>query len=225
MNVRRSLVVILVALCVASACAVLLQGRQLSNLRDERARLAAASAAPPDIRDTANEPLPEAPAGAVPSPRLLQLRSEISQLTVRKRELEGERAENTRLHAALDARGTNAGASFFPPGYIRSREAQWAGTDTPEHALQSFLWAFRNGDMKNVLQVLTPEEGQELMQSFNVHSNEFFKAASAMPGMRIVEQETQPDGSVKAQVEIIPGQETQPVHFRLINGQWRMEMK
>ena len=163
---------------------------------------------------------------------LLRLRSQATQLAARKRELAGVQGENERLHAQLASRSTNSPAgSTLPPGYIRRKEAQWVGLSTPENTMQSFLWAIQNQDVASFLRTLTPESAQKMLpqggdpEAWIVRKS--FKEASIIPGLRVVNQEPQPDGSIEAQLEIVPGQssEQQNVRFRQIDGEWKVDMR
>jgi hypothetical protein len=178
----------------------------------------------------------EGQSGSTPAPgpvtsvssELLRLRSQVTQLMDRKRELTGARGENEQLRAQLAARGTNAPAGQpFPPGYIRKSEAQWAGASTPENTIQSFLWAVRNHDLTNVLQLMTPEAGLKLMQRAGNAPEKFLEDFEGLPAMRVFNLQALPDGSIQAEAETPPGLEVTKIHFeihfRMIEGQWKLD--
>jgi hypothetical protein len=97
--------------------------------------------------------------------------------------------------------------------------------NTPEDAVQSFLWALQNQNLTNLLQLLTPESARKPMQEGGVNSPEKLSEVTAvLPGMRLVDPQQMPDGSIEARVEFLPG-EPMPdkLRFEKIGGQWRME--
>ena len=138
----------LVVVCLATLWGVWDQRSQLAGLRAEQqqamAHLAAradgtAPAATADAGGAVSAARPAAPAA---TPELLRLRSEVTRLTERRRELQGVRAENERLRAQLASRTHNGlRGSQSPPGYIRKSEARMVGLNTPEDTLQTLLWA------------------------------------------------------------------------------------
>jgi len=221
----------LVVVCVATLWGVWDQRNQLAGLRADQQQLLAQAAA-----NSAEPPLPSQPGGAASetpvstsavTPELLRLRSEVTRLTERRRELTGVRAENERLRAQLASRGTNGPAGVqLPPGYMRKSEAKMVGYSTPDATLQSLLWAVQSRDLTNVLQAFAPERAEELRaQAGDSRQSveEFFSKAAALVGMRMVKQEQQAsDGSVAVEVEVLPGMPPERISFRQINGQWKI---
>ncbi len=208
------------------ACALLigagLKQRELTRLRAQNQRVAATldsarQKAAAEANETALGPTVDDSAKI----ELLRLRNEVSQLMERKKGLASLRSENQMLQARLTAKGTNT-ASGLPPGYLRTRDAQWVGTTTPENTLQSFLWALKNRDQNSLLRLLTPEAGDQLKNNLEG----FFNGAQ-IPGMRPVNPETLSDGSINMPIELAPGEGALPgktIHFRQINGEWRMDL-
>jgi hypothetical protein len=221
------------AVCIAALWGVIAQRRQLENLRAEKQRQlerlsAPAKTAVPGPADTGDAA--QAPTPGSPSPELLRLRNEVSQLMAKQRGLAGVSNESHQLEALAAARATNTGAPLtLPPGYILRSQAQWSGFNTPDNTVQSFLWAAQNRDLTNLLQALTPEFAQQVMGQFQqkggAASNEFFQGLSHFPGMRVVERQPQPDGSIELKVEIVPGMPEQPIHVRFLNGQWKLDLR
>jgi hypothetical protein len=168
---------------------------------------------------------PESRSISSPSSALLRLRNQVGLLQRQKQELAGARVENGQLRAQLAAAGTNPPAGKpLPPGYIRTREAQWAGANTPENTIQSFLWALWNHDLTNLAQLLTPESGQKLLARATNSMDDFFAQADVIPGLRIFNLETMDDGSIQAEAEAMPGEPIPgKMRFKLIEGQWRLE--
>jgi hypothetical protein len=221
-----------IVLCLASLAAVCVQQRQLAGLRNEQLQLLEQSGTSnpqpiePATAEAVSTTAPELRPTAAPSSELLQLRNQVGQLKTRQRELQGAQGENDRLRAQIAVRGTNAAAGgALPPGYIRKSEAQWVGAATPENTVQSFLWAVRNHDLTNLLSLLTPEAAEKLKKEIGDSAESFFKDTSAVPGMRILNQQSMPDGSIRAQMEFMPGAERpEKIRFYFVDGQWKLEI-
>lgn len=234
MNRRLLLSGFLVLVClVATLWGVWDQRTQLASLRAEQQRLIAQmasradrSASPGTAVVADARPAPPPPTLAV-TPELLRLRSEVTRLTERRRELAGARAENERLRAELAGRSTNGPAGFqLPPGYVRRSEARMVGYNTPDDTLQSLLWAIQNRDLTNALQAFAPERAENLRAKAGESPEsieDFFSEAAGLVGVRIVGREQDAsDGSITVQVEVVPGESGPRITFRQINGQWRI---
>jgi hypothetical protein len=223
MNRRVSIIGVSILFCVAALVAVFSQRKQLTGLRNQQP-------IPASIDDsvlmTRTPPVPD---GA--SPELLRLRSEVSQLTERKRELAGARSENERLRAQLAARKANPSAEVaLPPGFIRRADARWMGMSTPENTVESFLWALQNHDLTNLVQLLTESSATNMLRAASRSPEYFFLSATMeMPGMRLVNQKQLPDGSISAQLELPPGSaaeyKLQEITFQQIDGKWKMDLR
>jgi hypothetical protein len=231
MNVRICLSVLLMVVCLG-AVGILAQHRQLAGLKDQKAQILAQLSGTPDARSA----IPGSPDAAIPdssdsgsavSSELLQLRRQVVQLTDRKRELAGASAENEKLRTQLTARGTNSdSAKFFPAGYVRKATAQWAGLDTPENALQSFLWAVQNHDTNGLFRVITPQVGERWRQQFGDSPEKFFEDSSAIPGYHITDKRSWSADQgefVEFTVETVPGIKGEQIYLRRIGDEWRLD--
>jgi len=217
---RNLLTVLAVMVCLGSVCALLVQRQNLNSLRAVQPQR---TAQVDPASETARNTIEQAPA-ADASSELLQLRSEVTRLKARQRELAGVPAEAERLRAQLASSGTNA-AVPLPPGFIRKAEARMAGYSTPENTVESFLCALQNHDFTNLLKVLAPASAQDLqeqMQRDGQKPEEFFKHADALPGLAIRSQQALPDGSVELQVEFGPGTPPQRIVVLPVNGEWKL---
>jgi hypothetical protein len=219
--------------CLATLWGVWDQRGQLAGLRAEQRQLQARLAASTDSSASrpSAEPARPGPATTTPAllitPELLRLRNEVTQLTERRRELAGARAENERLRTQLASRGTNGPAGFqLPPGYVRRSEARMVGYNTPEDTLQSLLWALQNHDLTNILQAFSPDRAEIIGARAGTSPESvqaFFKDAALLPGLRVVKrEEDSSDNSVALDLEVIPGVQGPRVTFRQINGQWKI---
>jgi hypothetical protein len=224
MKLRSYAASILIVASVAAIGVVSFQRKDITNLRLDQQRLLEES----DAAHAAILPVPSksVESRSAPPPELLQLRGEVTRLMGTPRDLDSARAENERLRAQLAAWQTNAPGKFqLPPGYMLASEAQWMGLSSPENTLQSFLWAARNANLDNLLRTLTPETALRLQEEFvRSDGGEGFSLQS-LPGMRIASQETLPDGSIEAKLEIMPGHVVNETwRFQLIAGEWKLEM-
>ena len=216
-----------VATCIATLALVTVQRRELASMRARKQQLLTQTDTPESVSPIiANEPTTTISKPS-PSIELLRLRGEVGQLERRKRALNNARAENETLRTQLATRGTNApGAFVLPAGYIKKSEARFSGYGTPEDTIQSLLWAIQNQDATRVLQAFSPETAQHLETEIQRRGSpeEFFKDVKALPGMRIIEKETEPDGTAVLTVEMLPGDETHTERIRLkqFDSQWKL---
>ena len=224
---------LLVVVCLATLWRVWGQRSELAVLRAEQQRLQAQLAAK---ADGAASPGTAEAIGASPgtpqpalvvTPELLRLRSEVTRLSERRRELAGVTSENKQLRAQLAIRGTNGPAGFqFPPGFVRKSEARMMGYNTPDDTLQSFLWAAQNHDLTNFQQAFTPEVAEQIHARAGESPQSiegFWNNEAGIVGLRIVSREQDAsDGSIAVGVVVFPGEARAPITFRQINGQWKI---
>jgi hypothetical protein len=227
---KRTLVTMLAwVFCLGTVLGVLLQRQELVGLRAQQGPVTSAAAhatATPSSMVDNDEWAPGTVARAESvSHELLRMRSEVTRLNARKRELATapEQAERLRALSVRDATNSTAGIRL-PPGYMRKGEAQLVGYSTPEDTLQSFLWALQHHDIPNLLQALSPDEHlSKTLAAPGELEKGFFKAIDAFPGLVVQSRQQLPDGSVEMQVEIGPGVPSQQFHFIQINGEWKLE--
>ena len=234
MNRRLLLGSLLTVVGLATLCGVWGQRSELAGLRAEQQQLVAHLAARAEGPASPATAEPSAAGATTPptnlavTPELLRLRSEVTQLTERRRELAGVRAENERLRAELASRTTNGAAGFrFPTGYVRKSDARMVGYNTPDDTLQSLLWAVRNQDLTNVLQAFAPQKAKALQVEFGQSGQsieDYFHKTGGFFGVRIVDRsQVVNDGSLLVQVELVPGMPGPQIVFRQINGQWKID--
>ena len=227
MNTRSVAIVVSLLVCLGTGAGSVLQERRINSLRTEQQLLLTqldAAYGPSSLSAVENTTQQSQQNTYSPSAELLQLRDQVTRLTARKRELAGVADENERLRAQLAARATNA--AQLPPDYLRRAQARMAGYNTPEATMETFLWAIQNRDFPNVLRSLTPESAQQLQTQIQQGGRlvEDFFHDSMLPGLRIVQQQKQEDGSIRLKVEIIPGSPVNDtIHLRQIAGQWKLE--
>jgi hypothetical protein len=115
---------------------------------------------------------------------LLRLRGEVGSARQQASELKKLQVENRRLRAAASAGQGKAGSADAKTEEldIRLAKAEWAfaGYGTPEAALQSLLWARREGDFQSVLGSLTPAFLEQAEKTWGDRLQEQLK--SELPG-------------------------------------------
>lgn len=222
MSGRQLIIASAFALCLGTGFAVIIQQHQLLSLRGQQAAAAAQTPAAPA---TSSDDTSQAPVSQDDGlPELLKLRSEVTRLSARKRELSGVEAEAEQLKAQLAMAQTNG--NRLPPGFIRKTEAQMVGFSTPENTLQTFLYAIQHRDAAVALQAVTPSQAERLRERLDpAHDpeNGFFKRAGAIPGFVIQGRQTLADGSVELQVSAKPGEPAQGLRFQQVAGEWKLD--
>ncbi len=217
MNSRILFGGLLAVACLAELWVIGGQQRQLKELQSVRA-----SAEEPAFTQTPTAASDSVSTTLAATPELLRLRSEVTRLEAQKRELRSATAENEKLKSQLAAPSTNATRGVpLPTGYIRKSEAKFTGYGSPQNTLQSFLWALQNKNGEQFAQTFTPQAAEQLKDRNQLEN--MMKGSSELIGMAIVGERTLNDGSIEAKVEIAPGFPPQPLRFRNINGEWKLD--
>ena len=215
---------------IVSVGFVVRQHRELAGLHREQPRLSVRNASgsdqPADGRSSAPDAAGISLAVGSPSPELLRLRSEVSQLLARQRNLAGASNENAQLRAQIAAGSTNAPA-VLPPGYVLRSKAQRVGFATPDNTIESFLWAAQNHDLTNLMQALTPESVKFVQERLEQEGEEHLLEFWHLPGMRILDRQPQADGSIVLKLEFLPEipDSVEQLRLRLIDGQWKLDLR
>ena len=221
MKTPNVITALLSLVCLVAVFGVLTQQRELTSLRAEQKHvLGQLTAEPNESSQPAALPPNDVPEAAGSNPELLQLRSEITRLTQRKRELAGVAAENDKLRGDVAARANRPGGRL-----LLSSTARMAGYNTPEDTIESLLWALQHGDMTNFLQAFAPEVAQALpIQSQEVWTNAMNEFHEQFTGLSILGRRELPDGRVELTVQLAGREEPeQPVHLKQVNGQWKLQ--
>ncbi len=225
MKTRALLASALVAVCLLELWIISGQQHELAAMRVMQQQLTAQAASsvatPPATRQIpAVETHGAAPVTA--TSELLKLRSQVTRLEERRRELASVTAQNASLRTQLATHGTNnTTGTRLPPGYVRLSEAQFAGYGSPAATLQSFLWALRNRDSARLLQALSPEMAQHFLKQQD--ANEAFEEAShSLVGMGIVESQQISEGFIRAKIQLGMDGLLQSAVFRQTNGEWKI---
>lgn len=207
--------------CLAAIFGVLTQERELTSLRAEQkhvlTQLASESNESSRPAAQAVDKATESPGS---NPELLQLRSEITRLTQRTRELAGVTAEHDKLSAQIAAYKAGGGPRLLLPS-----KARMAGYNTPEDTLETVLWALEHRDFTNFIQAFSPEIARVLpIQTEDGWSKAMDEFHQQFGGLSILNRKDLPDGRVELTVQLAGRQEPeQPLHLKQVNGQWKFE--
>jgi hypothetical protein len=212
MNPRSVINGVLVLASLGLISTTVLRARQLARLKAEAFQIGAEMTA-----QAAPVPAVASPGAAAESGQrseadlleLMRLRNEVAQLRQRQRELANAQAENNALRQRVAAAApVSASAVALPPGYIRRKDAQLTGYQTPEAALQSFIWAIANKNTNTLFQVLDREGAGNLLEDLQRKGpDEFWKEVSIIPGFRIIGNRANTETSSELTVEFAPGDE------------------
>lgn len=164
-----------------------------------------------------------------------KLRNEVSQLRTGAKELARLKTENQQLRATprqfqstprTDATASPAATS--KEGFYAKEDWTFTGYATPETALQSVVWAMREGDTRTFLASLTPEEIARVQKEWGNKSEAEISADSKrgidkISNIRILESQTLSDDEVVLNVYAAGGEDkVQKVSMKLINGEWKL---
>jgi len=152
-------------LAIAAMALIAVQHQQLGHLRAETASLQQASAEAEQLKvDIAKSTDAEANAEdeiarlREENRDLLKLRSQVQQLRDVTAQLEKVRAENLRLQSvARNASSRDAKQNTYQPIVVHIQNLSFQGLATPEAAVQTFLWADRNGNIETLSNCILPE--------------------------------------------------------------------
>jgi len=209
MNSRRWIHAILGLMGVAVVTATLIQTRQVFTLRAEAMQLREQTEQQPaEVLKTVTSKTAtdvDVNLNQEEQMELLRLRGEYARLHQRQRELAPLQAENKALLARVAAAQANEkpGAVAVPPGYIKRKDARFAGYGTPEAALESSFWAIANRDTNTLLHIMP----QIAHVFFGAEAEKSWKEAGILPGFRILKNEPRSDSRVSLTIEMLPGDE------------------
>ncbi|MGC3958154.1 MAG: hypothetical protein QM813_09510 [Verrucomicrobiota bacterium] len=229
MKPRVLLIIVSIGLLVTTVAVVGKQRQQLHKLRHEAQELQSqVEALPTNTTPEIAAPAPTASASySGPPLELLRLRSQVGQLERRKQELASVRAENKRLQTEIATKPAGrSGSGMLPAGYLRRAEAKNLGFNSPEDALQSFLWGIEHRDLPTVMKFFGPEEAKQMATRLEREgsTDEFWKEAGVVPGLQVTDRKQQDDGTVALTVQIIPNDDSavSKMLFKQFDGQWRI---
>lgn len=204
------------------------QHRQLTGLRHQlnTASTEEAAAAEPTSSAGPNAPTPLTESEKV---TLLRLRSELAQLKrdAQVRARAGTGVPGTANHVRVVGTNLTPSNATLPPGYRRTAEFRFRGYDTPESALESFVWAAKNHDTNALITALPPEMVKARPTGGpGFDYTQLFQSIGRMPGLRVVSTTLVGDDQATLKLQSDPRNEStaDDIWFRRIDGQWRIDL-
>jgi hypothetical protein len=164
---------------------------------------------------------------------LMKLRAEVGELRRAQQELEGLRANLANNKAEPPALPSSPNGTNIP--VVLKSDWKFAGYATPEAALESFMWAARDGDLKFLLASFTPEAQKKVAPQYEGKSDSEVEAmlnkeVSKIDGLRFKRKESpstnevtftvyaeeQDNGAIIARDEAV-------LTFRNVGGEWKLD--
>jgi len=166
---------------------------------------------------------------------VLKLRNETSQLRAKTNELEKLRAENQQLRELAQRAQTDSSRPAATQPATASQEGFWAkenwgftGYATPEAALQSAVWAMREGDISTFLGSLAPEDQARLRQKWADKSEAEVSAKnreqiSKISAIRVLESKVLSDSEAELRIYAVGGEDkVQRVPMIRVGTEWKL---
>ena len=164
-----------------------------------------------------------------------KLRNEVSQLRAGVKESDQLWAENQRLRGAgrqiQTAQSTGVAApsaAASQDGYYAKENWAFTGYATPEAALQSVIWAMREGDTRTLLASVTPEEMERMQKEWGNKteaqvSADTKRGTDKISGIRILESKTLSEDEVVLSVFAAGGEDkVQKISLKRYGSEWKM---
>lgn len=163
------------------------------------------------------------------SSELLKLRGEVTRLRELANRAESLAQENARLKTEVQKLKSETAISQpedATENYYGRDSWSFAGYNTPEAALISAIWSMKEGDPVTYLQSLSPDEQQRMAKVWENKSEVEVAAkhkndVSAITGLRVLEQQTTPNGEMQMRVHIDGVNRTETVRMKFINNEWK----
>jgi hypothetical protein len=164
-----------------------------------------------------------------------KLRNEVSQLRAGAKQVEQLRTENQQLRAASRAPVPTPTAGAAAPPATAPQEAYYAkenwtftGYATPDAALQSAIWAMREGDTRTFFASLAPEEMARLQKEWGNKSEAQVAAdtkrqTDRISSIRILESKALSDDEVVLSIYATGGEDhVQKISMKRFGTEWKM---
>ena len=202
------------------------ENTKMRQVREEAARLAQENHSIAELRlqNQAMKSLRNSHEG------LLKLRNEVRQLRAQGSEVEKLRQENQRLVATIKSLSSGKPPSFAEmEGYSPKESWSHSGFATPEAALQTFLWAVREGQIQAIAECMSPESRPRFEREFAQKSEEAKKKALQdglgqlvqTGGYRLVDKEEVADDKVLLGIQAVAGGTVAKVVLRRFGNEWK----
>jgi hypothetical protein len=160
---------------------------------------------------------------------LLKLRNEVRQLRAQIADVEELRRDNQRLASTIKTLSSGKTPRLSDmEGYVPKETWSHSGFATPEAALQTFLWAVREGRIQAVAECMSPESPhfeagfarkseEEQKKSLQEDLGQLVKTG----GYRLVDREEAADDKVVLGIQAVAGGLVAKVVLRRFGNEWK----
>lgn len=222
-------------LAIAAMALIALQHEQLSQLRAENANLQQASAEADRLKsDLAKSTSVEADAEdeivrlREENRDLLKLRNQVYQLRQAAAQFEQVSAENLRLQslAANAPKPPSRETLVQPIIIIQIQNLSYQGLGTPEAAVQTFLWAEREGNADALSNCIVPERWARIR---NIYGTDFRQNLDNIQSIEIVARRDLDANTVQLGLQVVMrenrGRDRKTViTLKLRDGEWKLDV-
>jgi hypothetical protein len=242
-TLKLSLVIAIVAASITAPIIIRHQAQssvleKLDSMKEQSAQLAALSAQNQQLSNQVAAIKREPALSPEQESELLQLRGQIGQLRRAAKETENLRARNQKLLAAAESSTTawraSAANGQSTADYWVKDQLTFSGYANPESALKTAFWAANNGDVRTMLECMTPEARAGMEREWQKDGKSEADAAAELKAMgtslaapssafRLLdEQDMAPDEKV-ANVSFEGEGKARRFVLRKIGDEWKIE--
>jgi hypothetical protein len=210
----------------------------VDSMKEQSQQLAALSAENEQLSNQVAALKREPAFSAEQESELLQLRGQIGQLRRAAKETENLRARNQKLLAAAEssatARRASASSGQSTADYWVKDQLTFSGYANPESALKTAFWAANNGDVRTMLECMTPDARAGMEREWQKDGKSEADAAAELKAMgtslaapssafRLLnEQDMAPDEKV-ANISFEGEGKARQFVLRKIGDEWKIE--
>jgi hypothetical protein len=98
------------------------------------------------------------------------------------------------------------------------------GFNIPRATIQTYYWAMREGDVKKAMECLTPSaQASWQSQSEDLLRQQMLETMRSFTGYNITGRTVPSPGEIILSIQLNGTGETQQMHFKLIDGQWKID--
>jgi hypothetical protein len=155
---------------------------------------------------------------------LPRLRNEVRLLRKQTADAAKLIADNQRLTNALNKRGDSAAS--LPADYVTRDALADVGLSTPEATIQTFFHAMSKGDLNRLNQCALIDRPNSISkENEEQQAKQLQEQFAQFPGFRVAEKEFISADEVTIGIQSTPGGISAPIKLKLVDGEWKMNMK
>lgn len=161
---------------------------------------------------------------------LPKLRNEVRQLREQKPEIEKLRLENQRLASAIKSPSAKPRRLSEMEGFVAKETWANAGFSSPEAAAQTWFWALREGDLRQIAECLSPQEKKTFEDDFyskpEPEREKLFKQGlgtlGRVKGFRIAEKKIVTEDKVELGIQMSTDGEILNLPLTRFGSEWKI---